>query len=173
MSRRIAPTDSLESLKREAKRWLKALRENVDGRARAARARRCPTPPTHRRCATSSTRSRASSDFPGWTALKEHFAGVRRRPAASPRSWSRGSSTTRVRTTTSAEGRTTCALAAHAMRLLARYPDIANASFYTRVVCGDLAEVCAILEERPELARTRDDPEPNRAGRRRRRAATS
>ena len=45
------------------------------------------------------------------------------------------------------------------MRLLERYPEIANASFYTRVVCGDVAGVLHDLEENSELARTRDAAE--------------
>src|SRR6185503_11428304 len=40
-----------------------------------------------------------------------------------------------------------------AMRLLARYPDIARASFPTAIVCGEIALVERMLAERPELAK--------------------
>ena len=72
MSRRIAPTDSLESLKREAKRWLKALRENVeDARDRFAKSLPDATDsPTLRTIQHALARELG---FPGWTALKQHF----------------------------------------------------------------------------------------------------
>src|SRR5215475_12834921 len=76
MSRRIAPTDSLDGLKREAKRWLKALRENVD-EARLRLARALPNvagDPTLRTIQHALARELG---FPGWTALKEHLAAGR------------------------------------------------------------------------------------------------
>jgi ankyrin repeat protein len=163
MSRRIAPTDSLESLKREAKRWLRALRENVeDARVRLAEALPdAADTPTLRTIQHALARELG---FPGWTALKEHFAGAGPAGRITEEMVSRfldnacpdhhvrgGPDHVRARGT--------------AMRLLARYPEIANASFYTKVVCGDLAGVLHDLQERPELARTLDVPEGSaRAG---------
>lgn len=43
-----------------------------------------------------------------------------------------------------------------ALRLLARFPDIAHATLATAVVCGDLGAVERALAARPELARLRD-----------------
>ena len=139
MSRRIAPTDSLESLKREAKRWLKALRENVeDARARLANALPdVADTPTLRTIQHALARELG---YPGWTALKEHFAGAQPAGRITEELVSRfldnacpdhhvrgGPDHVRARGT--------------ATRLLARYPEIANASFYTKSVCGDLAEI--------------------------------
>jgi hypothetical protein len=60
MPRQITPASSLDTLRKEAKRWLKAIRANdADARARLARA--VPAAPRRRRCATCSTRSRAST----------------------------------------------------------------------------------------------------------------
>jgi hypothetical protein len=44
-----------------------------------------------------------------------------------------------------------------AKRLLAQDPSLARASFYTAVVCGEIAEVRRLLAARPELARQRGD----------------
>ena len=50
------------------------------------------------------------------------------------------------------------------MRLLERYPDIAQANFYTAIVCGDLAMAGWMLAEQPELAnRKSSDPAPERS----------
>lgn len=52
-----------------------------------------------------------------------------------------------------------------AMRLLARYPEIAHANFQTAVVCGDLTAVERALATQPELATRREaDPDPDRSG---------
>ncbi|HSQ29895.1 MAG TPA: hypothetical protein VLN49_08605 [Gemmatimonadaceae bacterium] len=69
MSRRITPGSALENLKREAKRWLKALRENVDeARARLARAfPGAPDVPTLRDVQHALAREHG---FAGWSALK-------------------------------------------------------------------------------------------------------
>ena len=131
MSRRIAPTDSLERLKREAKRWLKALRENVEeARVRlaegVARRRRHTDAPQH------PARARARARDSRLDRAQGASLRSRVRPAASPRTLvSRfldnacpdhhvrgGPDHVRARGT--------------AMRLLERYPEIANASFYTK-----------------------------------------
>jgi uncharacterized protein len=158
MSRRIVPTDSLDGLKREAKRWLKALHENTgDARERLARAlpdaAATAAPPTLRTIQHALARELG---FSGWTAVKEHFAT---RPGgdadasvvsrfldnACPDHHVRGGPDhVRARGT--------------AMRLLQRHPQIANASFQTRVVCGDLAGVLRDLEANPSLAVARDGP---------------
>ncbi|HEV8445414.1 MAG TPA: ankyrin repeat domain-containing protein [Gemmatimonadaceae bacterium] len=160
MSRRIAPTDSLESLKREAKRWLRALRDDVDD-ARARLANALPNVSTTPTLRTIQHALARELGFPGWTALKEHFAGVGPPDAVTDELVARfldnacpdhhvrgGPDHVRARGT--------------ALRLLARYPEIAHASFYTKVVCGDLAGVRRDLDQRPELARLRDVPEGTR-----------
>ena len=156
MSRRITPTDSLESLKREAKRWLKALRDDVeDARARLRKAfPDAPDTPTLRTIQHALARELG---FPGWTALKERATAARTNESlpddlvrrfldnACPDHHVRGGPDhVRARGT--------------AMRLLARYPVLASANFYTKVVVGDLDGVLADLRANPELVRQRLGP---------------
>jgi ankyrin repeat protein len=52
-----------------------------------------------------------------------------------------------------------------AMRLLERHPEIARASFYTAVVCGDLRAMTQVLSADPDLAvRASGGASPDRAG---------
>jgi hypothetical protein len=73
MSRHITPGTTLDNLKREAKRWLKALREGVEeARARLHRAiPNAPAVPTLR-----DVQHALAIEFglPGWTALKNRVA---------------------------------------------------------------------------------------------------
>lgn len=73
MPRRITPRTTLESLKREAKRWLKALRADVDeARVRLQRAfPQAPHTPTLRDVQHALAREYA---FPSWAALKARLA---------------------------------------------------------------------------------------------------
>ncbi len=74
MSRNLTPQSSLENLKREAKRWLKAIRENdPKAHARLARAwHQGPANPTLRDVQHALAREHG---FPGWTELKADIAG--------------------------------------------------------------------------------------------------
>ena len=68
--REVTPELTLDSLRKEAKRWLKAIRRRTRRRARDS----CAPYPTHRRrqgCAMFSTRSRANSDSPAGPTLKQ------------------------------------------------------------------------------------------------------
>ncbi len=156
MSRRIAPTDSLESLKREAKRWLKALREDAaDARDRFAKALPDATgAPTLRTIQHALARELG---FPGWTALKEHLAAGAEASGISdellagfvenacPDHRVRGGPAhVRARST--------------AMRMLAQHPTLATENFYTNVIGGHLAAVTRHLAEQPDLARTKGGP---------------
>ena len=69
----ITPGSSLDAIKREAKRWLKALRDNVaEARTRFERAlREAPENPTLRDVQHALARELG---FSGWTALKNHHA---------------------------------------------------------------------------------------------------
>lgn len=155
MSRRITPTDSLESLKREAKRWLKAFRDDVeDARARLRKALPdAPATPTLRTIQHALARELG---FSGWTALKERVTAAisvdappedlvwRFLDNACPDHHVRGGPDhVRARGT--------------AMRLLARYPALAQANFDTKVVVGDLEGVLADLRANPELPRLRGE----------------
>lgn len=140
----------LESLKKEAKRWMKALRAD-EAAARARFARVHPNPPaapTLRDVQFALARERG---FSGWAELK---AEIDTQPArdvahskrvqwflenACPDHHVRGrSSHSRAEST--------------AMRLLGRHPEIAHDSFCTEVVCSNLGEVERVLARRPLAA---------------------
>ena len=69
MSRQLTPRTTLESLKREAKRWLKALRAN-DAEARARLARALPSAPENPSLRDVQHALAREHGLPGWTALK-------------------------------------------------------------------------------------------------------
>jgi ankyrin repeat protein len=73
MSRQLTPQSSLDALKREAKRWLKALRDgDPNARARFANAiASAPPTPTLRDVQHALAREHG---FPGWTELREELA---------------------------------------------------------------------------------------------------
>src|SRR3989442_123584 len=75
MTRRLTPQSSLELLKREAKRWLKALRDgDASARDRLERAlERVPDEPTLRDVQLALAREHG---LPGWTALKDAVEAI-------------------------------------------------------------------------------------------------
>ena len=75
MTRELTPRSTLENLKREAKRWLDALRDDVaDARSRFARAfPNGPRVPTLRDVQHALAQEHG---FPGWTALKQKLAAL-------------------------------------------------------------------------------------------------
>ena len=90
MSRQITPRTTLENLKREAKRWLKALRANA-GEARARLERALPNAPASPTLARScSTRSPWSTGCRDGTRSKIGSPGTRRCGATTrwPTRWS-------------------------------------------------------------------------------------
>jgi ankyrin repeat protein/Leucine-rich repeat (LRR) protein len=150
MPRRLTPRSTLDNLKKEAKRWLRAIRDNVaDARVRLDRASPgTPAVPTLRDIQHALAREYG---FSGWTVLKKslaHRAANDRLPDdlvnrflenACPDHHVRGGPAhVRARYT--------------AIRLLERYPEIAPASLATEIVCGDLAAVEAALAAHPEIA---------------------
>jgi ankyrin repeat protein len=154
MSRPLTPKSSLDNLKKEAKRWLKALRSNL-GEARARLERALPNASPQPTLRDVQHALALELGFSGWAALKERLA--RATPAddlrddliirfldnACPDHHVRGGPDhVRARHT--------------AMRLLMRYPEIAHANFSTAVVCGDLARVDRMIAEHPELANAKD-----------------
>lgn len=149
MSRSVPSDLTLEGLKKEAKRWLRALDANdADARDRLVRALTNPPPvPTLRTVQLALARELG---FEGWAALKRAIptqladrsldeAVTLFLDNACPDHHVRGGSD-HVR-------------AEHtAMRLLARRPEIATANFYTAVVCGDLDAVNRALTADPGWA---------------------
>lgn len=81
MSDELTHKRSLESLKKEAKRWLHALRDRVpEARARLERA--VPGAPTTPSLRDVQHALAVEHGFSGWTALKEHVESAANRPVA-------------------------------------------------------------------------------------------
>jgi hypothetical protein len=74
MPRQVTPRTTLENLKREAKRWLKALRAN-DEEARARLLRVLPSAPDQPTLHDVQHALALEHGLPGWTALKHRLAG--------------------------------------------------------------------------------------------------
>lgn len=81
MDRTLTPQSSLETLKREAKRWLAALRRN-DPDARARLARSHPQAPPNATLRDVQLALAREYGFDGWTALKTELARRRQREDA-------------------------------------------------------------------------------------------
>jgi len=163
MTRELTPRSTLDNLRKEAKRWLRALRANVrEARERLERALPgAPALPTLRDIQHALAREHG---LPGWTALRERLAGRATADAshadrvdwflenACPDHHVRG-------------GRAHVRARHTALRILARYPEIAHDSLSTAVVCGDRAAVERILAERPAAAsEKRSASGPERSG---------
>jgi ankyrin repeat protein len=164
MPRSLTPDLSLDGLKKDAKRWLKAIRANdPDARDRFARALTGGSlSPTLREVQLALARE---FGFEGWTALKHALADRAMAPRASLVSFDdavllfldNACPDHHVR------GGSDHVRAEHtALRLLDRYPEIAKASLYTSVVCGDLDAVTNALAADPGWAR-RKSPESGTA----------
>jgi ankyrin repeat protein len=160
MPRQLTSASSLEGLKKEAKRWLRALRagdpearrrlESVDPRA--------PATPGLREIQHALALEHGREN---WAAIKtalEDLALARRSHAErvhdflelaclhygvapGARSYSDYPESPDRRR--------------QALRILARYPEVGRDSLHTAVVCGDRDEVARMLAERPEAARER------------------
>ena len=150
MHRKLTSKTTLENLKREAKRWLKALRENVS-EARARLERVLPKAPASPGLREVHHALALEHGLSGWTALRARLGGVAREPethdALVARFLRNACPDHHVR------GGPAHVMALHtADLLLAQHPEIAGDSFRTAIVCGDLAEVERILRERPQAA---------------------
>jgi len=165
MSRERTPDLTVEGLKKEAKRWLKALRANDAGaRARFEKAvPAAPNAPTLRDVQHALARE---FGLAGWTALKHELergtaaAGASMEGDVLSRFLDNACPDHHVR------GGSDHVRAQHtAMRFLDRSPDIARANFYTAVVCGDLDGVNRALAADSALAtRVNGEPESPRTG---------
>ncbi len=156
MARQLTPKSSLDNLKREAKRWLRALREG-DREARARLERGVPNAPANPSLRHVQHALAREYGFSGWAALKNQLAGI---PPADVEHGERvawfiqnACPDHHVR------GRPAHVRALHtAQRLLERWPDIASDSFYTAIVCGDVERVEEELAERPGKASEKGGP---------------
>jgi ankyrin repeat protein len=154
MSRKLTSATTLDHLKKEAKRWLKALRENdVAARDRFARAYpKAAGAPVLRDVQHALA---CEYGFADWKELKDAI-GV----AAPPPQPAEGDVVAQFLEYACPDhhvrSRPAHRMAAHAaMRLLDERPEIAHADIYTAAVCGEIDEVRRLLAERPELANER------------------
>jgi ankyrin repeat protein len=163
MTRQLTSASALDNLKKEAKRWLKALRAG-DEEARARLIRAFPNAPAEPGLRDVQHALAREHGLPGWMALKDALAdfALANRAHAERVAWflENACPDHHVR------GGPDHVMARHtAMRILSRHPEIARDSLYTAVVCGELAEVERILSERPQAACEKSSTtDPDRAG---------
>ncbi|MGH9657084.1 MAG: hypothetical protein ACRD96_00990, partial [Bryobacteraceae bacterium] len=153
MPRKLTSSTTLDNIRKEAKRWLKALRENEpEAHERLQRAYKVSGDPVLRDVQHALA---LEYGLKNWKELRLALdeAAVEDRPArdtqpdpvarflecACPDHHVRGLPAHRM--------------ARHAaMRFLQDNPGIARESIYTAVVCGEIEEVERILRDRPQLA---------------------
>lgn len=162
MPRKITSATSLENLKKEAKRWLKALGTN-DQEARTRFNQTYTNGPATPGLRDVQHALAREYGYESWIALKQALETRSAREGhveASPerlvaRFLDFACPDHHVR------GRPAHRMAEHAaMRLLQVHPEIARANFYTAVVCGEIEEVQRILKERPQIAREKSSATP-------------
>jgi ankyrin repeat protein len=151
--------NTLDNLRKAAKRWLKALRaKDPEARARIDRAYPgAPAEPALRDVQHALARERGHAS---WKAM---ISAVDREVAVDAPLEATGGRTHAERVATflnfACWDRHVHGKGDHRMydraaaRLLAQHPEIARDSIYTAIVCGDIEEVERILIERPEAAR--------------------
>src|SRR5258708_1565552 len=161
MQRKLTATTTLENLKKESKRWLKALRKNdAAARARLQHAHpNAPGKPVLRDVQYALAREYGHNS---WTELKQ---ALETRPAPAPaqlvtRFLEYACPDHHVR------GRPAHRMARHAaMRVLQQGPEIARDNIYAAVVCGEIEEVERMLKERTDLANAKHPAAgPDRSG---------
>jgi uncharacterized protein len=150
MHRKLTPGSTLENLKREAKRWLKALHAN-DNEALARLDRAWPGAPESPGLRDVQRALALEHGLSGWTELKNQVGEGAGEDSSHEKLVARflrnACPDHHVR------GGPAHVMALHtAERLLKQHPEIARDSFYTAIVCGDVAEVERVLRERPQAA---------------------
>lgn len=159
--RPLTSSTTLANLKKEAKRWLKALRAN-DEQARARLNRAYPNAPAEPGLRDVQHAIALEHGLAGWTALKNQLADralAKQNHAELVASFLENACADPIL----ANGPAAHSRRARtALRILTRYPEIARDSIHTAVVCGDLEEVERILAERPEAASEPGGPQRRR-----------
>src|SRR5262245_59965109 len=151
MSRQLTPQSNLDNLKKEAKRWLKALRVN-DGEARARLERVYPNAPSAPALRHVQHALALEHGLASWRDLKNQLAGDARRWESSSElvnSFLEYACADPILANGPADH---VSRSQAALRILTRYPEIARYNIHTAVVCGNLEEVERILKENPEAA---------------------
>jgi hypothetical protein len=167
MSRQLSAATTLENLRKEAKRWLKALRAN-DAAARERLAQANPEAPAKPVLRDVQHAIALEFGLPGWMALRhaldEHTASEIRvedtHAQLVAQFFDFACPDHHVR------GRPAHRMALHAAaRILEHHPEIAHDSLYTAVVCGEVEGVERILRQHPQAARMKSSvTAPDRSG---------
>lgn len=163
--RRLTAATTLDNLKKEAKRWLKALRAN-DEQARLRLHSAWPNAPAEPGLRDAQHGLALEHGLAGWEALKN--ALDRALTGRTPANQNHAELVKSFLENACADPILANGPAAHlrrsrtALRILQRYPEIQRDSIHTAVVCGDLEEVERILEERPEAALEPGGPQRRR-----------
>lgn len=164
------PNSKLENLKKEAKRWLKALRAN-DEQASNRLNRAYPNARPEPRLRDVQHALALEHGLEGWPALKKQLDDQARLDQLEDQALAdkkEGEMISLFLEYACADPILNNGPAAHArraraaLRILNRHPEIARDSIHTAVVCGDLEEVERILRERPEAATERGGPQRRR-----------
>ena len=166
MPRALTSDLTLDHLKKEAKRWLKAIRAN-DSTARTRFAGMLPDAPVSPTLRDVQLALAREFGLDGWTTLKRRLQDR----SAFPRSAADSADAIVSRFLDNAcpdhhvRGASDHVRAEHtAMRLLANHPEIATANFYTAMVCGDLQTVTRMLADDPAwVARRNGEASDERA----------
>ena len=156
MTRQLTPKSSLDNLKREAKRWLHALRSG-DPEARARLERVVPNAPTTPGLRDVQHALAREYGFAGWAVLKSRLA--ENAPAAAEHAERVAWFIRNACPDHHVRSRAAHVSVLHtAHRLLERHPEMARDSFYTAIVCGDVERVERELAEQPEKASEKGGP---------------
>jgi ankyrin repeat protein len=155
MSRQLSPQSSLEHLRKEAKRWLKAIREN-DESARARLERSYPAAPANPGLRDVQHALAREHGLAGWSALVAALEAQRESDR------DRAETVARFLRNACPDWRIggPAQAMAHnaALRIYRRDPSIARENIYTAVVCGEIDEVRQILRDRPQAANEKGGP---------------
>ena len=147
MSRTLTPNSSLENIRKEARRWLKALREG-DAAARRRLRAATPTAPADPGLRDVQLALAREYSFPGWTALRRALDDL---------ALARRSDDERVEMVLRAamwqgDG-------VSAARILAKWPEIATANIYAAAATGNVAAIqTSNLAPTPPRRRGRSGP---------------
>ena len=148
--RELGSKSSLESLRKEAKRWLKALRANDDA-ARARLLNAHPSAPNEPGLRDVQHALAREHGLTSWLALRDALGS--RESAGRDRAERVAMFLRSACSDWRVSGGLRHSNAAHAAaRLLERHPEIAADNIYTAVVCGDLERVEQILADEPNAA---------------------
>lgn len=167
-SRHLSSASKLENLKKEAKRWLKQLHDNDPQAKTQARERLKRILPSISNEPTLREVQRALAlehGFEGWAALKKQLDDQAQTSLRDDNAKPDAVDDQQLTDLANLFLEYACAdpilcngPAAHArrgrtaLRMLARYPQIAGANIHTAAVCGDIETVERIIKERPEAA---------------------